>query len=149
MSDTKPIVVETCKLIIHHYRNLIQYSPDRSIGFNTRIFSHMLHPELHFVSAGKSTEVNGESATHPEHIVPCAVLIAESKRLIREGKLSDDEIAKLLAKHWKVATITKAEAHRLDYELGLKSNMPDGWSFEHGDTLERLNTAGIKLQRKQ
>ena len=147
MSEKNDIVFETCKLLVKHFRNLMNYSPDRDIGFHTRVFSHFLHPESHFVHIGESLEVNSKTPTHPEHVVPCAVLIVETRRLIREGRVSDNKIAAILARHWKVATITKDEANRLDFQLGLKSIMPDGWTFEHGETLARLDVAGIKLKR--
>lgn len=140
------IVFETCRLIIKHFRNLLKNTPTPPyLGFNTRLFSHILHPESRFVFLGQSVEVASETPVHPEHVVPCAVLITESRRLLLEGKLSSDEIAALLQKHWKVATITKKEARRLDVDLKLKSVMPDGWSFESGDTSARLDRAGIKL----
>jgi len=146
VNNEKDIVFETCKLIIRHYRNLIEYNPQPPYhGFNTRLFSHMLHPEARFVHLGQSDKVGPETPTHPEHVVPCAVLNTESQRLILENKLSDDEIASLLQKHWKVATITKKEAEYLDGELKLKSVMPEGWDFESGDTLARLRTAKINL----
>jgi hypothetical protein len=65
--------------------------------------------------------------------------------MLEEQKQSQAEVARLLAKHWKVALITKEEQRRLDFELGLKSSMPAGWTFEKGDTFARLNVAGITL----
>jgi len=43
------------------------------------------------------------------------------------------------------AYITPAEAHLLDIELGLKTTMPDGWNFESGSVMARLEEAGIQL----
>ncbi len=105
----------------------------------------MLHWEYDFVGIGTSKEAADKGEFHPEHVVPCAVMITEVKRLISEGILSDDEIAKLLKKHWKIARITKDQAKYIDYKLGLKSSMPDGWSFEGGDTLARLKEANISI----
>lgn len=136
------IVYKTCLLLVRHFKNLTELD---SYGFNSRIFEHMLHPERHFVFAGTSASVTPDAKTHPEHIVPCAVMIHECKRLIKEGLLPEEEIAALLQKHWKVAIITKEEQKCLDFEKGLKSTMPDGWRFEDGDTFARLNNAGIRL----
>lgn len=142
--NTPDFVYETCLLLVAHFRNIIQFS-EKGFGFNTRIFSHILHPEKEFVYAGQSKNVNTETPTHPEHVVPCATLITECQRLIRAGTLSDEEIATLLQKHWKLATITKEEQGILDLKLGHKSTMPANWDFETGDTFARLKEAGIVL----
>ena len=101
------------------------------------------------MNCGMSKQAKAGEPPHPEHVVPCAVLISESFRLIREQNHSDDEIAKLLQKHWKIATISKSEAKKLDSKLKLKSRMPKGWCFEDGDTLERLKLAGITIEAKE
>ncbi|MGD9775172.1 hypothetical protein [Diaphorobacter sp.] len=139
-----PVVLKTCTLLISHFRNLREHGGG---GFHTRLFSHMLHPEHQYVFAGRSITVDQTTPTHPEHVVPCAVLISECQRMIGEDA-PDAQIAALLAKHWKVATITKAEQQRLDFELGLKSKMPPGWRFEDGDTLARFHAANIYLARQ-
>ena len=140
------IVFKTCQLLVSHFRNLVELD---TCGFNSRIFEHMLHPENRFVFAGTSISVNSETKTHPEHVVPCAFMIEECKRLIRERLHTDFEIAALLQRHWKVATITKIEQANLDYELGLKSKMPPGWKFEDGDTYARLKLAGVTLVNQE
>jgi hypothetical protein len=137
------VIFKTCLIIVRHFRNLIE--ADLGKGFNTRIFQHMLHPEYDFVGIGKSTEVTNDSGFHPQHVVPCAVLIHETRRIIKENKLTDVEIAGLLQKHWKIARITKAQANKIDYELRYKSTMPPEWKFEDGDTLARLKLAEIDL----
>ena len=139
------IVFKSSLLLVRHFRNLLNYG-NENLGFNSRIFSHFLHPEEKFVFVGKSEKVTNETPTHPEHVVPCAFMINECKRLIVEGRLSETQIAELLQKHWKIARITKAERVYLDFELGHKSTMPEGWNFETGDTFERLNLAKIVLQ---
>lgn len=142
-TDTK-IVHKTCRLLVTHFRNCLEYGN----GFNSRLFSHMLHPENHFVFAGTSMAVGKDTPTHPEHVVPCAFMIDECKRLIREG-MADELIATLLEKHWKMAVITKEEQRRLDGPpLNLKSTMPSGWRFEDGDTFARLKLANIELAQE-
>ena len=47
----------------------------------------------------------------------------------------------MLMKHWKVALITKDQAREIDRHY--KSEMPEGWTFETGDTMARLS--GIEL----
>lgn len=145
-NDALDVVYETCLLLVGHFRNLIQLS-ENGFGFNTRIFSHMLHPEKEFVYAGHSEKVTIETPTHPEHVVPCATLITECQRLIRAGIHSDEAIAVLLQKHWKVASITKEEQQILDSKskLDYKSKMPANWTFETGNTFARFEEAKIVL----
>ena len=135
------VVYEACLLLVRHFRNLLLYKIN---GFNTRIFSHMLHPERDFVFLGTSVEASTASRVHPEHVVPCAVLIVECCRLISAGQ-PDELVAELLKKHWKIAYITKEQAYELDHTRKLKSTMPPNWNFETGNTLERLNVANIQL----
>ena len=135
------VVYETCLLLVRHFKNLLEYKIN---GFNTRIFSHMLHPERDFVFLGTSVEATTASRLHPEHVVPCAVLIVECCRLISAGK-PDAMVAELLKKHWKIAYITKEQAYELDHTRGWKSTMPPDWNFETGNTLERLDRANIQL----
>jgi hypothetical protein len=141
-NSKEELTYQTCVLLVQHFRNLIEAKVG---GFHSRIFQHMLHWEFDFVGIGQSAEVINESGFHPEHVVPCAVLISETCRLIQENVLNDMEIAKLLQKHWKIARITKEQARQLDFDLGYKSKMPLGWCFESGDTLARLNEAKITL----
>lgn len=130
-------------LLVRHFKDCIERGGK---GFHSRVFSHFLHPEIDFVGAGQSQEVKNGEPAHLEHIVPCVVLFSETCRLIGDG-VPDAEIAGLLAKHWKVAYISKKEAFRLDSkkELNLKKDMPPGWTFESGDTYERLKMADITL----
>lgn len=148
VNDTSDIVYETCLLLVTHFRNLVQLSKN-GYGFNSRIFSHILHPEKEFVYAGQSEKVTTETPTRPEHVVPCAVLRDECKRLIKAGTHSDEQIAQLLQKHWKIAIITKKEQETLDFELGYKSIMPNSWTFETGNTFERFKRANIILLHPQ
>ncbi len=134
------LVTETCLLLVRHFKNLVAHD---GAGFHTRIFSHILHPEKEFLFIGSSKEALLEGNIHPEHVVPCAVLIGECCRLLNEGK-DEVYIAGLLEKHWKIAHITKDQAERLDKKpINLKSTMPEGWRFESGNTLARLEKIGI------
>jgi predicted GIY-YIG superfamily endonuclease len=138
------ILYETCLILVKHFENILKLS-ETGHGFTTRVFNHILHPEHIFVYAGTSTKVTEKTQTHPEHVVPCAVMIKECQRLILAGTHTHEEIAVMLKKHWKLAIITKAEQEFIDYELKYKSTMPSGWNFETGDTFERLRLANIQL----
>ncbi|MGV8805188.1 MAG: hypothetical protein ACWA6Y_09520 [Polaromonas sp.] len=135
-------VYRTCQTVVRHIRNHVE---ERRGGIHTRLFSHILHPERDFVYIGHSAEAIAGIDIHCEHVVPCVVLVMETRRLIQEDQLDDDEIAKLLQKHWKIALITKKQARHIDLELGYKSKMPAGWNFETGETLARLDKANITL----
>ena len=115
-------------------------------GLHSRIFSYFLHPEFDFVGVGRSQAVIDGEPAHPEHVVPCAVLISESCRLLSQG-VPEEEVAHLLSKHWKIALISKEQAARLDSKsgYGLKDRMPAEWCFENDDTYERLKIAKIEL----
>jgi hypothetical protein len=140
------IVYRACKTVVQHIKNHIE---EERGGIHSRLFSHILHPEREFVCVGKSAEVLAGAAVHPEHLVPCIVLIREVRKLLLKKRLADEEIAKLLQKHWKIALISKEQAKYIDFELGYRSTMPDGWCFETGDTFERLTAARISLARME
>ncbi|MCF7977140.1 MAG: hypothetical protein K9L82_03840 [Chromatiaceae bacterium] len=137
------LVYLTSLLLVKHFKNLVGAG---NIGFNSRIFQHMLHWEYEFVGIGQSVDVIDGVDVHPEHVVPCAVMIDECRRLIEEKQLSDEEIAKFLQKHWKIVKITKEQARYIDFQLGYKSKMPSGWKFETGETLARLTEANIDIK---
>lgn len=143
--DKNLIVLAACERLIEHFAALVKTQNHIGYGFHSRIFSYYLNPEEKFVYAGLSCNIKADSKVRLEHIVPCIVLLNESIRLIKESRIPHSHIAELLAKHWKVAHITKEEQQILDGNLKLKSTMPQGWSFENGNSLARLNLAGISL----
>jgi len=134
------ILFKTCQLVVQWVKLHVD---DRRGGLHTRIFSHILNPELDYVCAGISREAfeADRSARYFEHVVPCRTLIVELRRLVACNERSADEIASMLMKHWKVALITKDQAREIDRHY--KSEMPEGWTFETGDTMARLS--GIEL----
>jgi hypothetical protein len=140
-------IYQTALLLVDHF-DYCNQREDKGIhkGIHTRIFSHILHPEEEFVAIGRSKEVANGAESHPEHIVPCATLITESCRLLREG-VPKQEIAQLLVMHWKIVYISKEQAKFLDTKSGLnlKNSMPAGWDFKTSDSFARLNLANIKV----
>jgi hypothetical protein len=130
-------------LLVEHFKYCIARNGK---GIHSRVFSHILHPEEDFVAVGRSKEVIDGAKAHPEHVVPCATLISESFRLINEN-VPREKIAELLAKHWKIAYISKDQASYLDTKKGLNMQfkMPKDWCFETGDTYARLKLANIQL----
>ena len=136
------ILRRACEVLVVNFRN--QVAEDRRV-VHSRIFNYFLHPEFKYVHYGSSTSVTSTSKNHPEHVVPCAVMTKEIFRLMEETNLSNEKIASLLHKHWKIVTITKEESKRLDSTLNLKAKMPLGWTFETGDTFARLKEAKIEV----
>lgn len=136
-------VLKAALLLVQHFEYCIQRGGN---GNHSRIFSYILHPEKDYVAVGRSQEVIDSAKPHPEHVVPCATLIEESMRLIKEG-MPKQEIAELIAKHWKIVYISKDQASYLDTKKGInmKYKMPDGWNFETGDTYARLKLANIDV----
>ncbi len=147
--ELEEAVLSACKILVEHFSEA-QKRKENGVweGFHSRIFSHFLHPETYFVFAGNSQSVLDGDRPHLEHVVPCVILYKEVCRLLKL-KNDKDLIAQYLAKHWKVAFISKDEAKKLDSknQLNLKKTMPEGWDFETGDTFARLNLAGIKLYK--
>ena len=136
------ILLRACRVLVRNFAN--QVEENREV-VHSRIFNYFLHPESYYVYYGASPAVTSETKNHPEHVVPCVVLINECFRLIKEAKLEHEQVAYLLRKHWKIVSITKEESRKIDYELGYKSKMPKDWTFEDGDTFERLKMANIDI----
>lgn len=144
------LLYKTCLLLVQHYKNLVEHHKNNGerMGYHTRLFKHILHPEEAFCYLGRSEKVDlndNPQDSYPEHVVPCSYMIYELERLIKECKYSDKELAEALQKNWKIARITHEEAYKLDTELKLKTKMPEGWDFMTGDPKARLEQAGIKL----
>ena len=143
------LVFKSCLLLVLHIKDLITHEKrtGKRIGYHSRIFQHFLHPEKKFVLLGESRKINEnkDSDHHPEHIVPCAYMIKELERLLKEEKYSDECLARALQKHWKIVHITREEAKRLDTDLKLKDKMPDGWDFMESCSEARLKKARIEI----
>lgn len=136
------VLSNACKALVGLFSDQIKSGQN---CVHSRIFNYILHKELTYVGCGKSSRLSDGERAHPEHVVPCIVLIRETFRLLEEGEMSEEEIALILRRHWKIVQITKDEAKTLDSELKLKSRMPDGWRFEDGDPFARLHAAGISF----
>lgn len=134
--------LRACQALVSLFRDQVESNIE---CVHSRIFNYVLHPEQRYVHCAHSEAVKEGVKTHPEHVVPCALMIRECFSFIKEGKYSDDEIAGFLQQHWKIVTITKEEAKRLDSELRLKSTMPEGWHLDSEDTFARFKKANIKV----
>lgn len=107
---------------------------------HSRLLDEPLIPN-HVITVGRSRS----AAEHREHVVPLALIRNQCEKMFTMGtELS--EVARLLARHLKIVMISKAERQRIDFDLGLKVSMPEGWSFEdeNADPFARLKAAGIE-----
>lgn len=83
---------------------------------------------------------------HREHVVPCAVLRdCVFKRFHDNATL--EEVAVDIRRNLVIVDILFEEARRMDFELNLKSRMPDHWRFESNDPFARLRAAGIDVAK--
>ena len=93
-----------------------------------------------FITIGQSVA----GADYREHVVPCDYLTNSAIEMLESGA-TDTEVALMIKQNLVIVLIAKSEAKVLDVDLGLKTDMPDGWSLGD-DPLERLYAAGIVLQ---
>jgi len=96
----------------------------------------------HLITIGSSAAHNAEDS-YREHVVPCVMIHNRAIELTRAGEPAC-VVAAMIAANMMIVQITSAEAELLDETLGLRTSMPEGWTW--GDSpLARLHFAGIKL----
>lgn len=97
----------------------------------------------HILCRGESVSYDSQKGWR-EHVVPCVLIHNEAIRMIQDGS-TVAEVAQMIATNLAIVRIHEDEARLLDVELGLRTNMPDGWKF--GDSIfARLAFAGINLK---
>ena len=145
--EKNKLIFQTCLLLVRHITNLVEHEKSTGvrIGYHSRIFDSLLHPQEYFISLGKSEKLLDGVQGRIEHVVPCAYIVEKLEELIKEQKYTQEELAHALQKNWKVAHITKEEAKFMDFNLKLKSTMPKDWDFMTGRPEIRLEAAGIRL----
>lgn len=111
-------------------------------GGDTRLFDWLIHPD--YVYVGTSLK-GGE---YREHLVPRAIIRDECLKLFDSG-VSVEEVAKSIRVNLKVAKISKQEAKHIDWELGLRTTMPNGWTYASGDYMARLRAGNVVLKPKK
>lgn len=122
--------------VLRHFWEEQQHDTEARV--HTRLFDPLV--PRHHIYLGKS--INGGG--HIEHLVPCALLLDQAFAMYRKGN-TEKEVVEMLGRFLRIAHITPTEARRLDHELGLKTKMPDGWDFETGSVMARLEAGGIEL----
>lgn len=107
---------------------------------DTRLLMEPIIP-YKFVLAGKS--LGGDS--YKEHVVPRVMLCEEAHRMYESGS-TIDAVAVMIKKYLKIVLISNEEQHHIDHVLGLKTKMPDGWSFGDGDPYARLREGKVSFE---
>lgn len=82
--------------------------------------------------------------SYREHVVPC-IMIHNQAFDMALVNYSAEDIAAMIERHLAIVLITPDEAYKLDCELGLRTEMPQGWQFGD-DVYARLTTAGIEYR---
>ena len=119
--------------------NVLKENAEEGRFPHSRFFETLMPDE--WIVSGRS--VNGGGWR--EHVVPCAYLARECINLF-EGGATVEEVVVLLEKYLRIVYITRAERHVIDFELGFRSTMPEGWVFGKGEPLQRLIEAKIVLE---
>lgn len=94
----------------------------------------------------------GEShsgTSHPEHVVPCAVIRNYCLKYFEENQKywSLDEVVKLIRKLLVIVYISEAERIMLDVGPdALKDRMPSEWDFDNGCIFDRLHKAKKEIK---
>lgn len=97
----------------------------------------------HLITIGESVSRTKEN-TYREHIVPCILIYNQAVTMTME-KRPVTEIAQMIKNNLAIVLITNEEADKLDNELDMQTNMPEGWQFGD-DVFARLKVAGIELK---
>jgi hypothetical protein len=110
---------------------------------DTRIFEKLIPDD--YVTFGTSTKALTENAYKREHVVPCAKLRDWVFEQYGRNK-SCEEVACELRRFLKIVYVHPDEATLMDKTLGLKTQMPENWTFESGSILARLEKAEITIK---
>lgn len=82
-----------------------------------------------------------ETRTYREHVIPCDFLLRHIVEMYEQGATVSD-VESMLDTHLAIAYIRPEDAAYMDYNLGLKTKMPDSWKW--GDNITaRLDEAKI------
>ena len=85
LDEKNKLIFQTCLLLVGHITNLVEHEKSTGIriGYHSRIFDALLHPQEHFISLGKSERLLDGVQGRIEHVVPCAYIIEKLEELIK------------------------------------------------------------------
>ena len=138
LEELKQRAFDRAAWVLKHYWEEQMDDIKREARVHSRLFDPLV-PRV-YIDLGKSKNGGG----HIEPLVPCVVLRDLAFEMYWLNKTEKD-VSNMLSRLLRVAHISSAEAHHLDHVCKLKTRMPEGWNYESGDVLARLNAAGIEL----
>jgi hypothetical protein len=85
--------------------------------------------------------------TYREHLVPCVMIHNHVIELLNgKNNANLQDVANVVERNLKIGYIHPDDAHKLDYELNLRTKMPENWNFGD-DIFSRFIYAGIELEK--
>lgn len=96
----------------------------------------------HLITVGHSA-MRTVDESYREHPVPC-IMIHNELIAMYLRKCSLTEMAQLLKQHLAVILVHPKEAEKMDIELGLRTTMPEGWTWGNS-IFARLDSAEVKV----
>lgn len=104
------------------------------------------HPDwIHdgkFITLGRETN---KLDLRIEHIIPTMVAYKHILQLIEQDMFDVEYVMNVFSQQLQCALVTKEDDTKLN-KAGLRSKMPEGWSFDKQDNkFERYNQVGINL----
>ncbi|MDP3183092.1 MAG: hypothetical protein Q8M54_09800 [Desulfobaccales bacterium] len=137
---------ERAAWVMRHIWEELQDDPKREAKMHSRLFDVL-------VGTPRNIGTSIKGGGHKEHLVPCALLRDRAFHMFWEALDAkkdmtevEKEVAQMLERFLVIAHISRDEAHKLDHKLGLKTRMPDDWTWETGLIDARLTHAGITLK---
>lgn len=127
-------------LIASRYKHAIENEDQLMLDYCRFLLSADAFDKV--ISVNKKTD----ELDYREHLVPCVCL---HNRLIEVFLANQqvEELVDIIKSYLRIAYIRSADAHRLDYDLGLKVKMPENWKW--GDSpFARLEIANIVVDSK-
>ncbi len=129
--------IEVKRRAIHRAAVVLFELWEENRGTHSRLLELLVPDKL--ITIGTSVRGGGWR----EHLVPLAYIRDKCHEIFETGG-TIAQAAQFIETHLKVVNITREERTRIDFELGLKSRMPENWKL--GDYLARLDAAGIALR---
>lgn len=96
----------------------------------------------HLITVGHSA-MRTTDQSYREHPVPC-IMIHNELIAMYLRKCSLTEMAQFLKQHLAIILVHPKEAEKMDSELGLRTTMPEGWTWG-GNIFARLDSAEVKV----
>ncbi|OGQ52435.1 MAG: hypothetical protein A3J24_13240 [Deltaproteobacteria bacterium RIFCSPLOWO2_02_FULL_53_8] len=137
------VITDVNEVIDRSYIRLARYIRQIYAGGaqgHTRVFDYFI--PLESIPTGRSHS----GISHPEHVVPCAVILKTCLDYFAQNGQSLDEVVKLIRKLLVIVYIAEEERKTLDTgSSALKDKMPPGWDLENGCIFARLHSAKIEF----